>query len=119
MIRVVRPSIALPMRLLCRLLALVAVLLMPLGMSAAAEARSTSHHEMAGMPMGHCPDQESPTDSKPGIAVCTMVCAAALPAVQPAQPDCASVKAPPAENREVRALLGLNPDAADPPPRIA
>ena len=119
MIGAARPPIALRMRLLCSLLAVVAVLLMPLGMTAAAEASSASHHEMAGMPMGHCPDQESQTDSKPGIAACTMICSAALPAIQPTQPDCASVNALPAETREVHALLGLHPDAADPPPRLA
>ena len=101
------------------MLALVAVLLMPFGMTAAAEASSSSHHAMAGMPMGHCPDQESQPESKAGIAACTMACSAALPAIEPAQPQRDSVEQLPAEAETVHALAGLHPDAADPPPKRA
>ena len=111
--------IALPMKLLCRLLTLVAVLLMPLGMTAAAQASSPARHDLAGMPMGHCPDQQSQPDSQPGIAACTMVCSAALPAIEPVQPECDAINALPADAREVRALAGLHPEAADPPPRLS
>ena len=107
------------MTLLCRMLALVAVLLMPFGMTAAAEASSSSHHAMAGMPMGHCPDQESQPESKAGIAACTMACSAALPAIEPAQPQRDHVEQLPAEAETVHALAGLHPDAADPPPKRA
>jgi hypothetical protein len=111
------PSIVLPMRLICSLLALVAVLLMPLGMNAAAAAPSTSHHDMAGM--GHCPDQGSQSESTPGIAACTMICAAALPAADAGMPGCAAIAALPAEVTSIRVLAGLHPDAADPPPKLA
>ena len=107
------------MRLICGLLALVAVLLMPLGMSAAATAPSTSHHDMAGMPMGHCPDQESQPESTPGIAACTMICAAALPAADAGMPECAAIAALPAEVASIPALAGLHPDTVDPPPKLA
>lgn len=106
------------MKAICRLLALVSVLLMPFGMTAAAEASSPSHHETAGMMMGHCPDQPQP-DSKPGIAACTMVCSAALPAIEPAQPHREAVDSVPAETAEIRRLAGLHPDAAIPPPKRA
>ena len=67
-------------QLVAKLLVLLAVLLMPLGMTSA--AASASHHEMASMPMGHCPIRDS-RDLKSG-AECTMVCAAALPALSSA-----------------------------------
>ena len=114
-----RRSIGVPMTQLCRLLALVAVLLMPFGMTAAAEASSAAHHEMAGMPMGHCPDQGSQPESKAGIAACTMICSAALPAIEPARSDRDRVEQLPAEACIVHALAGLHPDSADPPPKRA
>ena len=107
------------MRLICSLLALVAVVLMPLGMSAAAAATSTSHHDMSEMPMGHCPDQQSQSESTPGIAACTMICAAALPAADAGMPECAIIGALPADVTSIPVLAGLHPDAADPPPKLA
>ena len=112
-------TIGMPMTPLCRLLALVAVLLMPFGMTPVAEASPASHHEMAGMPMSHCPDDESPAKSEPGIAACAMVCAAALPAADARMPERAEIPALPAELLSIRVLAGLHPDAADPPPKLA
>jgi len=97
-----------------KLLALLAVLLMPFGM---APATAASHHApTAGMPMPDCP--EGPKhQSKGGFAECTMACAAALPAAdiragEPLRIIPASI-GPAAQH----ALHGLHPDTATPPPR--
>jgi hypothetical protein len=119
LIAAVRPSIARRMRLLCRLLALVAVLLMPLGMNTASAAPPTAHNEMAGMPMGHCPDEGSPAKSEPGIAACTMICGVALPAADARMPGYSEIAALPAEILSIKVLAGLHPEAADPPPKPA
>ena len=105
-------------RVLARLILLVAVLLMPLGMSAAAAAMPP-HHDMAGMVMGHCPDQAPTQDHKAGFAECTMACAAALPAVE--APDEVAPSLPVELPRLVAAhqLHGLHPETATPPPRAS
>ena len=108
-----------PMTQVCKLMALIAVLLMPFGMSAAASAAPSADHAMAGMPMGHCPDEQSQTDSKPGIAACTMVCSAALPAIEPRQPTCGDTADAHPLLDLVTILTGLHPEAATPPPRLA
>ena len=102
-------------QLVAKLLVLLAVLLMPLGMTSA--AASASHHEMASMPMGHCPDQGARHDMKSGIAECTMVCAAALPAVEftPDQPIMAIAQ--PLAAASAHRLHGLHPETDPPPPR--
>ena len=69
--------------------------------------------------MGHCPDQDSQPVSTPGIAACTMICAAALPAADERMLECAEIAALPAEIRSVQVLAGLHPEAADPPPKLA
>jgi hypothetical protein len=101
-----------------KLLALLAVLLMPLGMSPAAAA--PVHHDMgAGMPMGHCPDQAPSHDKKSGFAECTMACAAALPAVEA---PAAGLPIVPAELPSLALsdrLYGLHPETATPPPRAS
>ena len=105
-------------RPIIKLLALLAVLLMPLGMSPAAAA--PVHHDMAaGMPMGHCPDQAPGHDKKSGFAECTMACAAALPAVQ--APAAGLPIVPPELPRLALSdrLHGLHPETATPPPRAS
>lgn len=97
-----------------RLLTLVAVILMPAGMVAPAEA-----HGAMGMSIAHCPDQAPAHHPKPIFAECTMACAAALPAV-----DRISGDAPPSEPLAVLSapslpLAGLHPETATPPPRQA
>ena len=67
-----------------KLLTLVAVLLMPIAMTAA-PASATVHHQGASMPMQHCPEQGSKHESKSAFAECTMACASALPAADQEQ----------------------------------
>lgn len=102
------------MATLCKLLAFIAVLLMPLGMQPAAAA-PVRHH--AAMPMQHCPDQPSSHDFKGGMAECTMVCSAALPAVDRAQEGHFVIVCAPSETAVARILHGLHPDTATPPPK--
>ena len=100
-----------------RLILFVAVLLMPLGMTAAPAA---AHQSMAvEMPMGHCPDQQRGDDHKAGIADCTMACAAALPAVEPVRDDPSIEPSPQIVAVQPHSLHGLHPETATPPPRIS
>lgn len=106
------------MAFLWKLLVLIAVLIMPFGMSAA--PASNAHHAPAtSMPMGHCPDQGSRHDSKGGIAECTMACAAALPAA--VRPPDYRLKLVPELTFAVASpsLHGLHPDTATPPPKLS
>jgi hypothetical protein len=106
-------------RMFAKLLVLLAVLLMPLGMTTAASAAPSSHHDMAGMPMSHCPDGGSRSDSIPGIAACTMVCSAALPAADLSSNDTELASTAPLQPAIVHQLHGLHPETATPPPRRA
>ena len=100
-----------------RLILFVAVLLMPLGMTA---AHAAAHQSMAAeMPMGHCPDQQRGDDHKAGIADCTMACAAALPAVEPVRDDPSIEPSPQIVAVQPHGLHGLHPETATPPPRIS
>lgn len=104
--------------LLAKLGLLLAVLLMPLGMAPAA---ATSHHSMAAMMSGHCPDQAPANHVKgDGIADCAMACAAALPAAD-AAPESAplSLADTPLLAVAVERLHGLHPETATPPPRAS
>ena len=103
--------------LILRMLAFVAVLLMPFGM-AAAPAAPTQHHQMA-MPMQHCPEPNSSRHSTGALVDCTMACASALPAT-----DLEIVGAHPVskfapEPMLVAALSGIELEIATPPPRLS
>lgn len=106
------------MRLLSRLILLLAVVLMPFGMAPA--LASPSHHMMTvGMPMEHCPDQGSKHDQERGMTECMMGCAAALPASAARVEDRLPVTVahiPPAPSHR---LSDLHPDPATPPPKLA
>ena len=103
---------------LLQLLTMVAVLLMPFGMTGTASAAPTvKRHEMAGMPMGHCPDEQRQPDSKPGIGACSMVCSAALPAIAASGPQPTLIVCAPEIASPARQLRGLHPETADPPPK--
>ena len=99
-----------------KLVLLFAVLLMPLGMQPAAAAPAT-HHDMASMPMGHCPDQGSHHDMKGGIAECTMACAGALPATELSAREPLLTVREPVQPAAAPRLSGLHPDIATPPPK--
>ena len=92
-----------------------AVLLMPLGMQPVAAA--STHHDMASMAMGHCPNQVPHHDRKGGIAECTMACAGALPAAELAAREPLLIVREPVQPATANRLSGLHPDPATPPPK--
>ena len=98
-----------------KLLVLLAALLMPLGM--AVPAAAAPHHEMASMPMQHCPEQAPAQKGKSGFADCTMACAAALPAVGASPDNERSAERSLAIALPVHQLHGLHPEIATPPPK--
>ena len=102
---------------LLRLVAILAVLIAPLGMPAAA-AGPVAHHS-ASMPMQHCPDQSPAQSGKAGFAECTMACSAALPAAEPTQGELTLMPCAPVEADPVAQLHGLHPDTATPPPKLS
>lgn len=100
-----------------RLLAFVAVLLMPFGMTAA-PAASIHHEQMSAMPMQHCPD--GPRSVSTGaMADCSMACAAALPAADLTVVGSHPVSRSPADPSIVARLVGIELEIATPPPRSA
>jgi hypothetical protein len=103
------------MALVWKLLTLIAVLLLPFGMTAL-PAAAVQHHS-ASMPMQHCPEQAPKEHGKFGFAECTMVCSAALPATDTRQDEIAPIVCAPTEATAVRQLFGLDPDTATPPPK--
>lgn len=99
---------------LIRLLALIAVLLMPLEMTPAGAA---SHHgATAAMSMQHCPEQGS-NHASCGFGECMMACAAALPASELRYDEPQRIARLPIERPLARAMTDLYPDIATPPPR--
>ena len=103
---------------IARIVLLLAVLLMPLGMTPS--AASEAHHTMAaGMPMEHCPDQTPRHDPKGALAQCTMACAAALPASTASAEEPHLVTSEPAMPALTQRFDGLHPDTATPPPKFA
>lgn len=106
------------LRLIGKLLVLVAVLLMPLGMPAA--PATTAHHgTSANMPMQYCPEQAPSHHSKSGFAECTMACSAALPAVDSPQEQYLPAACGPVSAAASQVLRGLHPDIATPPPKAS
>lgn len=102
-------------RLISQLLVLVAVLLMPFGMSASPAAE---HHSAAAeTPMGHCSGQAPSPAMKGGIADCTMACAAALPAVDLGPAMLPATVHVAIEPGGAERLEGIHPEIATPPPR--
>jgi hypothetical protein len=104
------------MRLIPKLLVLLAVLLLPLGMAPATAAASHQHMAM-DMPMGHSHDQGSQHDMKGGIAECTMACAGALPAADLASHAPLLIAREPVQAAAAQRLDGLDPETATPPPK--
>lgn len=103
------------MSLAWKLLTLIAVLLMPFGMTAASAA-APGHHS-ASMPMQHCPEQAPKQNGKAGFVECTMICSAALPATDPKRDEPHVIVCAPGETASARQLNGLHPDTATPPPK--
>jgi hypothetical protein len=105
------------MRTAIQLLALIALMIMPLGMATAPAA--AVHHEAmsAAIPMGHCPDQDSSRHSTGALADCTMACAAALPATDLAALDSHPIVKFAPQPALIAALSGIELEIATPPPR--
>jgi len=103
---------------LIRVVALIAVMMMPFGM-AGASASARHHQAMAVMAMDHCPDQNQEHGMASGLTDCTMACAAALPAVDVQD----SLVSPPKADLQRPALAarlyGFHPETAKPPPRLS
>jgi hypothetical protein len=98
-----------------RLLALIALLVMPLGMAAPAAAQP-----MAPMVMTHCPDQGSHPHHQKGSAIeCTMACASALPAMDRVSGEVRPMARGAFLPLPTRPLRGLHPDTATPPPKAS
>lgn len=101
--------------MIARLLVMIAVFLMPFGMTPAA-----AHESMqASMPMGHCSDRGSTHQSKGALEGCTMACSSALPAAEIVREQPMAFDSAPAALVPVHILRGLHPETATPPPRIA
>lgn len=107
------------MRLIAKLLLLLAVTLMPFGMAPAGASPNHPHAMSAGMPMRHCPEQGGKDDMRGGFADCTMACSAALPAVDLPQEEHLLIAGPPTVPAASRELHGLHPDTATPPPKAS
>jgi hypothetical protein len=102
--------------LIAKLLALVAVVLMPLCMSAAPGA--TPHHGMSASMPSHCPEQPAGSHGKAGIAECTMICSATLPAADMCRDaPMLTIAGLLPEQLLALSLRGIHPDTATPPPR--
>ena len=106
-------------RLVAKLLLLMSVLLMPLAMSPAAASAPADHGAMSHEAKGHCPDPAPAGDFEPGIAPCTMACAAALPAIGPAAAAPLAKAAMPRSAVPLKTLAGVLLEIATPPPRSA
>ena len=101
-----------------KLLALIAVLLMPFGMAPA----MAEHHgqvSTSSMPTKHSPEQKPNHVSKGAFAECTMACSAALPAVDRSSEQPSVAEAVPARPAAMRQLYGLHPETATPPPKLS
>ena len=103
--------------MVCKLLVLVAVLMMPLGMVSA--VGGPHHQQMAGMPMQHHPDQGSRSESKSGLGECTMACSAALPAMEAVRHVPLLRASDPLQSAAAQRLHGLHPETAVPPPKLS
>jgi hypothetical protein len=112
-----------------RLLALIALVLMPFGMAGtpalaapvANDHRTAMGHEVAGMEMSHCADrQDGQRDKAPTpkpmncMAACAAIPAPGVPllaeAMKPALPRAVFLATP---------FSGIDPEIATPPPKLA
>ncbi len=103
--------------MLSRLLLLLAVLLMPFGMTPV--AASQHQHSAVAMPMQHCPEQAPNHDSKGAFVECTMACSAALPAADRFSKQPSVIEVEPPRPAATPLLHGLHPETATPPPKFS
>ena len=107
-------------RIMWKLVVLIAVLLMPLGMQPVAASATMVHgHGMAAsMPMEHCPDQSKHGHDE-GFATCSMACASALPAQQLVRDEAHTLEHQLVRPMAALTLHGLHPEVPAPPPKLA
>lgn len=106
------------LKVIARIVLLLAVLLMPLGMIPSA-ASAAHHTRAAGMSMEHCPDQTPRHDPKGALGQCTMACAAAVPATTASAEEPHLAAAETAVPALTQRLDSLHPETATPPPKLA
>lgn len=101
-----------------RLVALIALVLMPLGMGAAPALAAPDHHEMMTAGPGHCDEQQdqdkAPASKMDCAAMCTALPAgnasSVTPAMKPVTPRTIALASP---------FTGIEPEIATPPPKQA
>lgn len=102
---------------LLRMLALVALVMMPFGMTSAPAAVEGPHQAMAGMEPGHCDDtgdnDEAPQGSHCALA-CSMVAAEPAPFFEPLQ-----IPAVKPAFLPMLPFVAHQPEADPPPPKLA
>ncbi len=98
---------------IAKYLLLLAILLMPFGMTPA----SASAADSSAATMRHCEDQRAAHHGKNGIAQCTMACAAALPASLARSVDLPEIAPSLHAHISIALLNSVQPDTATPPPR--
>ena len=96
-----------------RLLALVALVLMPLSMASAPAAAQP----VGGVPAGHCDDHQQPPKAPGGQQIHCMACAA-LPAMDAPAPIAGLTPRMPAVIALESSLSGIDPDTDTPPPKL-
>ena len=99
-----------------RLLALLALVLMPLGMSSAPAAASTMPADH-GMTAGHCEGQSS-SDEAPAAKMDCAMCTA-IPAREPVAQAPLFQRSAPRTIAFAFAFEGIVPETATPPPKLA
>ena len=104
-------------QLVAKLVIMLAVMLMPFGMTPVSAA---THDAMpAAMAMRHCPEPvPAHHQSKGAMGACTMACASALPAVDLARAEPLPIHDAPVAAIAVAGLDGLHPETLTPPPKL-
>lgn len=113
------PYVAAMASALIRLVALMALILMPLGMGAAPALAASGHHNMTMAGPSHCDEQQDPDMAPAQKPIdCTAACTA-LPA--PSAPVLAPALKPTAARMTgaVTIFTGIEPEIATPPPKGA
>lgn len=109
-----------PIKHLARLLTILALLLAPIGMLGTHAAMAAPAPEAAG---GHCADmsgssEDAPEDATPASAADCMIACACVPA-KGAELNQTPAPKTPATARPIQAVIGSNPTADPPPPRLS
>jgi hypothetical protein len=106
-------------RFLLSIMALLALLVAPIGMIGGAAMAMPHHQPQAAA--GHCagapvPDHRGGEDR---AAIDCMIACAGVPAIPPSAPAAVAPIAASPDQAPLRSLHGLQPEAATPPPRIS